>query len=133
MAALSLAFTPVFFYAGAGTAIFWVMAASFIVVMAHASFYSIEAVIGDEDAPFDLQMEEVRVLYLVYLSIYSHIYNLDLLCCFFRENTERFILLSQNICLPTGVMIPLGHSTPTLAVLTLVNLLSYIYLGELYS
>lgn len=54
-AVLSLAFMPIFFLAGAGAAVFWVLAASFVVVTTHASFYSIEAVLGDEEAPFDLQ------------------------------------------------------------------------------
>ena len=59
---------PMFFFAGAGPAIFWVIAASFIVVMCHASFYAIEAVLGDEEAPFDLQMEEVTLLvYFIFL------------------------------------------------------------------
>lgn len=53
-AAISLVCTPIFFFAGAGSALFWVLAASFIVVMAHASFYTIEAVLGDEEAPFEM-------------------------------------------------------------------------------
>ncbi|KAF2366776.1 Prenylated rab acceptor PRA1 [Trinorchestia longiramus] len=53
-AAISLIFCPIFFFAGAGAILFWVLAASFIVVMAHASFYTIEAVIGDEEAPFEM-------------------------------------------------------------------------------
>ncbi|XP_018014999.1 prenylated Rab acceptor protein 1 isoform X2 [Hyalella azteca] len=57
--AILLVFTPIFFFAGAGAALFWVIIASFIVVMAHASFYSIEALLGDEEAPFEMQMDEV--------------------------------------------------------------------------
>lgn len=59
-AAISLAFTPIFFLAGAGSALIWVLAASFVVVMTHASFYAIEAVMGDEEAPFDLETVTVE-------------------------------------------------------------------------
>ncbi|KAL7642678.1 UNVERIFIED_CONTAM: hypothetical protein RMT77_007243 [Armadillidium vulgare] len=50
---------PIFYLAGATTAIFWVIGASFFVIMLHATIYDIESIVGSEDQPFDLQMEEV--------------------------------------------------------------------------
>ncbi|KAB7501968.1 Prenylated Rab acceptor protein 1, partial [Armadillidium nasatum] len=49
---------PIFYLAGATTAIFWVIGASFFVIMLHATLYDIESIVGSEDQPFDLQMEE---------------------------------------------------------------------------
>lgn len=46
---------PLFWLAGAGSAVFWVIGASFFVIMLHASFY----MPGDEGEPFDLEMEPV--------------------------------------------------------------------------
>ncbi|KAL4229412.1 Prenylated Rab acceptor protein 1 [Mactra antiquata] len=46
---------PLFWLAGAGSAVFWVIGASFFVIMLHASFY-----IGNEEGePFDLEMDPV--------------------------------------------------------------------------
>lgn len=53
-AIVCLLFLPVFYISGAGTAIIWVVGASLFIVMAHASFYVIENVIGDDEAPFDV-------------------------------------------------------------------------------
>jgi len=57
--AVSALFGPVFWLAGAGTALLWVVAASAVTVAGHASFYAIESLVGDQEAPFD--MEEVCV------------------------------------------------------------------------
>ncbi|KAK2153582.1 hypothetical protein LSH36_292g03027 [Paralvinella palmiformis] len=46
---------PLFWLAGAGSAVFWVIGASFFVIMLHASMYSID----EEVQPFELTMEEV--------------------------------------------------------------------------
>jgi len=57
--AVACVFGPVFWLAGAGSLLLWVVAGSAVVVLGHASFYAIEAVLGDDSAPFD--MEEVCV------------------------------------------------------------------------
>lgn len=54
---LLLCSMPVYYLAGAGAAMFWVLGASFFVITLHASFYNIEALITEEDA-FPL-MEQV--------------------------------------------------------------------------
>jgi len=46
---------PLFWLAGAGGAVFWVIGASFFTIMLHASMYALE----DEAEPFDLEMETV--------------------------------------------------------------------------
>ncbi|XP_052806087.1 prenylated Rab acceptor protein 1-like [Mya arenaria] len=46
---------PLFWLAGAGSAVFWIIGASVFVIMLHASFYTP----GDEGEPFDLEMEPV--------------------------------------------------------------------------
>ncbi|KAK3587718.1 hypothetical protein CHS0354_042509 [Potamilus streckersoni] len=46
---------PLFWLAGAGSAVFWVIGASFFVIMLHASMYATE----DEGQPFELEMEQV--------------------------------------------------------------------------
>ncbi|XP_076367015.1 prenylated Rab acceptor protein 1 isoform X1 [Tachypleus tridentatus] len=46
---------PLFYMAGAGSAVFWVLGASFFFIMLHAIFYSVE---GDKEV-FDLQIETV--------------------------------------------------------------------------
>ncbi|XP_045207452.1 prenylated Rab acceptor protein 1-like isoform X2 [Mercenaria mercenaria] len=53
--AVGLCSFPLFWLAGAGSAVFWVIGASFFVIMLHASFYTP----GDEGEPFDLEMEPV--------------------------------------------------------------------------
>ncbi|XP_060585544.1 prenylated Rab acceptor protein 1-like isoform X2 [Ruditapes philippinarum] len=53
--AVALCSFPLFWLAGAGSAVFWVIGASFFVIMLHASFYTP----GDEGEPFDLEMEPV--------------------------------------------------------------------------
>ncbi|XP_069939730.1 prenylated Rab acceptor protein 1 isoform X2 [Cherax quadricarinatus] len=50
---------PVFYIAGAGAVLFWVLGASFVIIIIHASFYNIESLIGSDEEPFDLQMEQV--------------------------------------------------------------------------
>ena len=44
------------FFSGAGTAVFWVIGASIVLIVLHAAFYNYESEI--EDA-FELQMEEI--------------------------------------------------------------------------
>lgn len=55
-ACVGLASIPLFIIAGAGTAVFWVIGASIVSIVAHAAMYNYESAI--EDA-FELQMEEV--------------------------------------------------------------------------
>ncbi|GLH12383.1 PRA1 family protein [Gryllus bimaculatus] len=50
---------PVFYWAGAGAALFWVLGASFFVVTLHAALYNIDAVLTPEEERFDLVMENV--------------------------------------------------------------------------
>lgn len=54
---ITLCSMPVFYLAGAGAAMFWVLGASFFIITLHASFYNIDALIAEEDS-FPL-MEEV--------------------------------------------------------------------------
>lgn len=49
---------PVFYLAGAGAALFWVLGASFIIIMLHAGLYNIESVVN-QDEKFDFAMEDV--------------------------------------------------------------------------
>ncbi|XP_013775089.1 prenylated Rab acceptor protein 1-like isoform X2 [Limulus polyphemus] len=46
---------PLFYMAGAGSAVFWVLGASFFFIMLHAIFYSVER----NEEVFDLQIETV--------------------------------------------------------------------------
>jgi len=54
-AVVAIASFPLFWFAGAGSAVFWVIGASIFVIVLHSSMYSIE----EEAQPFDLQMEAV--------------------------------------------------------------------------
>ncbi|XP_042224939.1 prenylated Rab acceptor protein 1-like isoform X1 [Homarus americanus] len=58
-AAIGIFSLPVFYLAGAGAVLFWVLGASFFIIIIHASLYNIETVLGSEEEPFDLQMEQV--------------------------------------------------------------------------
>ncbi|XP_077293135.1 prenylated Rab acceptor protein 1 [Arctopsyche grandis] len=50
---------PIFFWAGAGSALFWVLGASITVISMHAAFYNIDAIVTeDSDDQFQL-LEEV--------------------------------------------------------------------------
>jgi len=49
---------PLFLLAGAGSAIFWIIGASFFLIMLHASFYAIET-LNNEEEGFDLKMEHI--------------------------------------------------------------------------
>ncbi|XP_063615238.1 prenylated Rab acceptor protein 1-like isoform X1 [Penaeus indicus] len=57
--AIGILSLPVFYLAGAGAVLFWVLGASFFIIAIHASLYNIESVLGSEDEPFELQMEQV--------------------------------------------------------------------------
>ncbi|XP_071034539.1 prenylated Rab acceptor protein 1 isoform X2 [Parasteatoda tepidariorum] len=57
-ALVSLISFPLFYLAGAGQVVFWILGASFFVIMLHATLYSIEQSPKDEDT-FDLQMAPV--------------------------------------------------------------------------
>lgn len=48
---------PLFIWAGAGAAVFWVIGASFFIITLHAAFFNIEAIVKSEDS-FGL-LEEV--------------------------------------------------------------------------
>ncbi|XP_063866459.1 prenylated Rab acceptor protein 1-like isoform X3 [Scylla paramamosain] len=50
---------PVFYIAGAGAALFWVLGASLFIIAIHASLYNVESLLGSDEEPFDLQMEQV--------------------------------------------------------------------------
>ncbi|KAH7945198.1 hypothetical protein HPB49_008029 [Dermacentor silvarum] len=48
---------PIFYVAGAGSAVFWVLGASFFTIMLHATTYAIEASPPEES--FELQLQTV--------------------------------------------------------------------------
>jgi len=50
---------PVFYIVGAGAALFWVLGASFFLIMTHAIFYDITAILEPEEDSFELTMEQV--------------------------------------------------------------------------
>nr|CAD7449857.1 unnamed protein product [Timema bartmani] len=50
---------PIFYLAGAGAALFWVLGTSFFIIALHASFYNIDAILIPEEDRFDLVIEEV--------------------------------------------------------------------------
>ncbi|XP_060077546.1 prenylated Rab acceptor protein 1-like [Ylistrum balloti] len=54
-AAVGLCSFPIFWLAGAGSAVFWIIGASFFVIMLHASFYTH----AEEGEEIDLVMDEV--------------------------------------------------------------------------
>ncbi|KAK4315363.1 hypothetical protein Pmani_013416 [Petrolisthes manimaculis] len=58
-AAVGVLSLPLFYLVGAGAVLFWVLGASLFIICVHASFYNIESVVGSEEEPFDLQMEQV--------------------------------------------------------------------------
>ncbi|XP_059142630.1 prenylated Rab acceptor protein 1-like [Physella acuta] len=49
---------PLFWLAGAGSAVFWVIGASFFVIMLHASFYQTQ----EELEGFDLELDDVQTV-----------------------------------------------------------------------
>jgi len=49
---------PLFWLAGAGSAVFWIIGASFFVIMLHAGFYRTQ----EELEGFDLELEEVQTM-----------------------------------------------------------------------
>ncbi|XP_069189747.1 prenylated Rab acceptor protein 1 isoform X3 [Procambarus clarkii] len=57
--AVGIVSLPIFYLAGAGAVLFWVLGASFFIIILHASFYNVESLIGSDEEPFDLQMEQV--------------------------------------------------------------------------
>ncbi|XP_066955208.1 prenylated Rab acceptor protein 1-like isoform X2 [Macrobrachium rosenbergii] len=52
-AAVGVLSVPVFYMAGAGAVLFWVIGATFFVIAIHASFYNIERILGSEEEPFE--------------------------------------------------------------------------------
>lgn len=50
---------PIFYLAGAGAALFWVLGASLVIITLHAACYNIDAVLSQDESRFDLVMEEV--------------------------------------------------------------------------
>ncbi|KAK7085416.1 Prenylated Rab acceptor protein 1 [Halocaridina rubra] len=44
---------PLFYWAGAGSVLFWVLGATFFVICIHATFYNIENVVGSDEDPFE--------------------------------------------------------------------------------
>ncbi|XP_069115837.1 prenylated Rab acceptor protein 1-like isoform X3 [Argopecten irradians] len=54
-AAVGLCSFPLFWLAGAGSAVFWIIGASFFVIMLHASFYTL----AEDGEDIDLVMDEV--------------------------------------------------------------------------
>lgn len=58
-AAVGVLSLPVFYIAGAGAALFWVLGASLFIIAIHASLYNVESLLGSDEEPFDLQMEQV--------------------------------------------------------------------------
>lgn len=51
---MSLCLFPIFYLVGAGAAIFWVLGVSFFLVILHASFYNIDAVVPDDQSELEL-------------------------------------------------------------------------------
>ncbi|XP_071525169.1 prenylated Rab acceptor protein 1-like isoform X2 [Panulirus ornatus] len=58
-AAVGIFSLPILYMAGAGAVLFWVLGASFFIIVIHASLYNIESILGSDEEPFDLQMEQV--------------------------------------------------------------------------
>ncbi|XP_050728046.1 prenylated Rab acceptor protein 1-like [Eriocheir sinensis] len=58
-AAVGVFSLPVFYIAGAGAVLFWVLGASLFIIMVHASLYNIESLLGSDEEPFELEMEQV--------------------------------------------------------------------------
>ncbi|XP_066998943.1 prenylated Rab acceptor protein 1 [Anabrus simplex] len=56
---VALCSLPIFHWAGAGAALFWVLGASFFIITLHAALYNIDAILTPEEERFDLVMEEV--------------------------------------------------------------------------
>ncbi|XP_018333663.1 prenylated Rab acceptor protein 1-like [Agrilus planipennis] len=54
---LVLVFLPIFYLVGAGAAMFWVLGASFSLIMLHAAFYNIEALVTEDEGEFPLLQE----------------------------------------------------------------------------
>ncbi|XP_068201862.1 prenylated Rab acceptor protein 1-like isoform X2 [Palaemon carinicauda] len=51
-AAVGVLSLPVFYMAGAGAVLFWVIGATFFVIAIHASFYNIDSILGSDEEPF---------------------------------------------------------------------------------
>ncbi|XP_071546575.1 prenylated Rab acceptor protein 1-like [Panulirus ornatus] len=58
-AAVGIFSLPILYMAGAGAVLFWVLGASFFIIVIHAYLYNIESILGSDEEPFDLQMEQV--------------------------------------------------------------------------
>jgi len=50
---------PLFYIAGAGAALFWVMGVSCFLILLHATFYDIDAILDAQEDSFELTMEQV--------------------------------------------------------------------------
>ncbi|KAK7073133.1 Prenylated Rab acceptor protein 1 [Halocaridina rubra] len=58
-AAVGVLSIPFFYIVGAGAALFWVLGASFFIIALHATFYNIDTILGSDEEPFDLEMQQV--------------------------------------------------------------------------
>ncbi|PNF23740.1 hypothetical protein B7P43_G17244 [Cryptotermes secundus] len=56
---VAVCFLPLFYIAGAGAAMFWVLGTSVFIITLHASFYNIDAVLNLEDEKMDVLIEDV--------------------------------------------------------------------------
>nr|XP_018914847.1 PREDICTED: prenylated Rab acceptor protein 1 [Bemisia tabaci] len=56
---VGICFLPIFYWADAGTAVFWAIGASMFVVVLHAATYHIELLDPDPEDQFDLTMQSV--------------------------------------------------------------------------
>jgi len=57
---MGLCSMPILYIAGAGAALFWVLGASFFLIMTHAIFYDIQSLLEPEESEgFELTMEQV--------------------------------------------------------------------------
>lgn len=57
--AVGIVSLPIYYMAGAGAVLFWVLGATFFVIAIHASFYNIESILGSDDESFAHEIEEV--------------------------------------------------------------------------
>lgn len=56
---IGLCSMPLFYIAGAGAALFWVMGVSCFLILLHATFYDIDAILDAQEDSFELTMEQV--------------------------------------------------------------------------
>ncbi|KAJ9594081.1 hypothetical protein L9F63_014493 [Diploptera punctata] len=56
---VALCSLPLFYLAGAGSVIFWVLGASIFIITLHAAFYNIDSILNPDEERVELMMEQV--------------------------------------------------------------------------